>query len=139
MENQKRVAAIFSDVVWVDEFGAPLDGPRAPAFESVFRQRNRSRWMWRRFLMEEGNRLCHPSVLIKRDIYSIVGEYDNRLRQLPDLDMWMRVLGQGDIFVTPAKLLRFPLHDTNTSAAKPEASRRSITNIALSFADRYHL
>jgi glycosyltransferase involved in cell wall biosynthesis len=126
MENQGRVAAVFSDVVWVDEVGAPLNGPRAPPFCSVFRQPNCSRWMWMRRLLEEGNKLCHPSILIKREVYSRVGEYDNRLRQLPDLDMWVRVVSQGDIFVTPARLLRFRLHDRNTSAAKPDVSRRSI-------------
>jgi glycosyltransferase involved in cell wall biosynthesis len=126
MEAQGRSAAVFSDVVWVDEAGAPLDGSRAPPFESVFRQANRSRWTWMRTLLESGNKLCHPSILIRREILDKVGEYDNRLRQLPDLDMWIRVLGHCDIFVASAKLLRFRLHHTNTSAAKPDVSRRSI-------------
>jgi glycosyltransferase involved in cell wall biosynthesis len=126
IEGQERIKAVFSDVVWIDEVGAPLDGLRAPPFESVFRQANRSRWTWMRYLLEQGNGLCHPSVLIRREIFGAVGEYDNRLRQLPDLDMWLRVLAQGDIFVSAAKLLRFRLHQSNTSAASPEVSRRSI-------------
>jgi glycosyltransferase involved in cell wall biosynthesis len=126
LETQTRAVSVFSDVVWIDEYGASLDGVRAAPYEAVFRQRNRSRWTWIRDLLEGGNKLCHPSILIRRDVYDTVGEYDNRLRQLPDLDMWLRVLGRHDIFVTPAKLIRFRLHQSNTSAPRPDTSRRSI-------------
>jgi glycosyltransferase involved in cell wall biosynthesis len=126
LQDQTSAVAIFSDVVWIDDYGAPLDGRRAPSFEAVFSQENRSRRIWIRDLLETGNRLCHPSLLIRRDVYDAVGRYDNRLRQLPDLDLWIRTLNQFDIFVTPARLVRFRVHKSNTSAVTPEVSRRSL-------------
>jgi len=121
-----RAVAVFSDVVWVDDHGVPLDGMRAPSFGGVFAQRNRSRWTWIRDLMERGNMLCHPSVLANRDAYNTVGEYDNRLPQLADLDMWIRMLLHYDIFVSSAKLVRFRLHQSNASAPRPDTSCRAI-------------
>jgi glycosyltransferase involved in cell wall biosynthesis len=127
LETDTRAVAVFSDVEWIDEHGAPLVGERIPpGYAGIFKQHNRSRWSWIRDLLEGGNRLCHPSVLIRRDVYRTAGEYDNRLRQLPDLDMWIRVAAHHDIFVLPARLVRFRIHQSNTSTPRPDVMNRSI-------------
>jgi glycosyltransferase involved in cell wall biosynthesis len=126
LQSQTKAAAVFSDVDWIDQDGAALEGSRAPPFEAAFRQQNRARWTWIRDLLETGNKLCHPSVLIRREVYDTAGPYDNRLRQLPDLDMWVRVLSHYDIFVSDSKLVRFRIHDSNTSIVRTDISRRSI-------------
>jgi len=120
------VGAIFSDVEWIGDDGRKLQRSMSPPFARIFRQRNRSRWSWLRTLLETGNCLCHPSVLIQRDAYRLAGLYDNRLRQLPDMDMWTRIVEHFDIFVMPDKLVSFRIHDRNTSAPTPEASRRDL-------------
>lgn len=121
-----NLAAVFSDVEWIDELGRPLSSANSPSFEAVFRQPNRSRFTWIRDLIESGNCLCHPSVLIKREVYGTVGTYNNFYRQLPDLDMWLRVLQHYEIFVMPEKLVGFRVHATNTSRPSPTTSNRSI-------------
>ncbi|NTA39811.1 glycosyltransferase [Agrobacterium salinitolerans] len=115
IEQMPEVAAIFSDVTWINDAGKSLEGHEAPHFSTIFAQANRSRFGWIRRLIEDGNCLCHPSVLIRRSVFQEVGNYDNYLRQLPDLDMWLRVVQRFDIHVLPDKLLRFRVHAKNTS------------------------
>ncbi|MFN7026092.1 MAG: glycosyltransferase [Pseudorhizobium sp.] len=124
--GSKNLGAVFSDVEWIDDFGRPLTRKQASAFHDVFRQANRSRFAWMKDLIEKGNSLCHPSILIRREVYDRVGTYNNFYRQLPDLDMWLRVLQHYDIFIMPEKLVHFRIHDSNTSRPSPTTSNRSI-------------
>ncbi|MEI9413055.1 glycosyltransferase [Mesorhizobium salmacidum] len=125
-KNCQNLGAVFSDVEWIDSEGRFLSEENAPPFESVFKRPNRSRFSWIRDLIEGGNCLCHPSVLIKREVYQTVGTYNNFYRQLPDLDMWLRVLQHYEILVMPEKLVGFRLHEGNTSRPGPITSTRSI-------------
>lgn len=123
------IGAVFSNAEWIDQDGNPTAQPKIPGATDVFAQPNRSRWMWLRNLIEEGNCLCHPSLLIRRAVYDRVGLYDNRLRQLPDFDMWLRVARAFDIFVMPEKLIRFRRHENNTSRWTLDIMRRSVNEI----------
>lgn len=133
--DSPNVGAVFSDVEWIDDLGNPLSEADAPSFEAVFKQPNRSRFTWMRDLIEGGNRLCHPSVLIRREVYEKVGFYNNFYRQLPDLDMWLRVLQHYEIFVMPEKLVDFRIHANNTSRPSPTTSNRSINEHRLILVD----
>lgn len=126
LTDNPKLGAVFSDVKWIGDSGHPLRMEQLPFFKFVFRQKNRSRLSWIRDLLEGGNCLCHPSILIRKEVYERVGNYDNRLRQLPDLDMWIRLLQQYDIFVMQEALVAFRIHDDNTSAPNASSSRRSI-------------
>lgn len=128
-----NVGAVFSDVTWIDDRGEVLDGPSQPTFRNIFVQPNRSRHAWIRYLIETGNCLCHPSVLIRRKVYEDVGQYNNFLRQLPDLDMWIRVLQRYEIAVSADRLVRFRIHDRNTSRAGAGNIRRTWREYALIF------
>jgi glycosyltransferase involved in cell wall biosynthesis len=116
LEPNPDIAAVFCDVDWIGRHGESI-GDTLP-FDNVFRERNRTRHEWLRRLFAQGNCLCHPSILIRKAVYDRVGRYDNRLRQLPDYHMWLRVLQHFDIHVLPDKLVRFRIH-TNTSASSP--------------------
>lgn len=124
LETLPNAGAVFCDVSWIGDDGLELS--KLPPFARVFQQQNRSRWSWVRRFLESGNCLCHPSILAKREAYDVAGLYDNRLRQLPDMDMWIRVLEHFDIFVMPEKLVSFRMHAHNTSMPSPEASRRDL-------------
>ncbi|RTL77243.1 MAG: glycosyltransferase [Bradyrhizobiaceae bacterium] len=126
LTDNPKLGAIFSDVKWIGDNGLPLRTEQLPFFKFVFQQKNRSRLSWIRDLLEGGNCLCHPSILIRKEVYERVGNYDNRFRQLPDLDMWIRLLQQYDIFVMHEALVAFRLHEDNTSAPNASSSRRSI-------------
>lgn len=129
IQSSDEVGAVFSDVSWIDENGIPRANESLPKFASIFQQPNRSRFSWQRHLIEYDNCLCHPSVLIRRKVYDEVGLYDNMLRQLPDLDMWLRVLQSFEIIIIADQLVRFRIHDNNTS-------KQSDTNATRTWAER---
>jgi len=126
LEKNDGIGAVFSGVYWIGDDGAPFSTLRLAFSGNVFKQQNRSRWSWLRDLIETGNCLCHPSILIRRELYDRAGDYDNRLRQLPDLDMWLRILQRTDIFVLPDELVGFRIHGSNVSTPNPQTSRRAI-------------
>jgi glycosyltransferase involved in cell wall biosynthesis len=91
LEQEPDLAAVFTGAQLVDEFGAALKLRDMPVWHDVFRQPDRSQGRWLRKFFEYGNCLCHPSVLIRRDVFDAIGFYDNRLRQIPDLHLWVRL------------------------------------------------
>ncbi|MEO6396596.1 MAG: glycosyltransferase [Devosia sp.] len=122
MNELPKVGACFSNVHWI---GRDSKGLVINPYSETFSQPNRSREGWIRFLMENGNALCHPSVLIRREIYEELGLYNEWLRQVPDLEFWLRVLTRFDIFVTREMLVSFRWHGDNTSGPTEQVTRRS--------------
>lgn len=75
--------------------------------------------------LSQGNFLCHPSILTRREVYELLGPYDVRLYSLGDFDMWMRmaVTCSGDVIVANEPLMAFRCHATSTSGITPENIR----------------
>ncbi|HVE23090.1 MAG TPA: glycosyltransferase [Acidocella sp.] len=126
LERRPEIGAAFGRVEFIDGDGAPIDKDSL-SFGHVFDQPNRTRGEWLRYFFWHGNCLCHPSVMIRREIYEAVGLYDNRMRQLPDFDMWIRVVKVSDIFVSPNAMVRFRiLPGENTSSDTPTNHIRTL-------------
>lgn len=121
LEQYPAIGAVFGWPRFVDEQGQAFDDA-AHKDHAVFHQANRNRHQWLRHFFDEGNALCHPTVMLRRAVYERVGLYDPRLAQVPDLDMWIRVCMQFDIHVLPEPLTVFRIRDQqqNASAARPE-------------------
>ena len=114
-----ELGAVFTSARFIDETGSPMPASEVLPWHDVFRARNRSQGQWLRRFFEQGNALCHPSVLIRRSFYLEHGLYDNRLRQLPDLDMWIRLVKAHPIHVINTEdlvLFRMLTQGRNTSA-----------------------
>ncbi len=121
LQQQPQLGAVFGWPAFVDERGAAfLDA--AHKDHAVFHQPNRSRQQWLRHFFDHGNALCHPTVMLRREVYDTVGLYDPRLAQVPDLDQWIRVCMRFDIHVLPEAMTAFRIRDQlqNASAARPE-------------------
>ncbi|RYX89130.1 MAG: glycosyltransferase [Comamonadaceae bacterium] len=138
MEKNPAVGACFSQVSWIDRDGRPLDDA-AVSFGTVFKQPNRSKQEWLRHFFFKGNCLCHPSVLIRRECYQKLGLYDNRLRQLPDFEMWVRVVKKYDLHILDAALVRFRVlpgeNVSSPTAANLQRSNNELFFIFRSFFD----
>ena len=64
-----------------------------------------------------GNCLCHPSIMIRKNYYDKHGYYKNELRQVPDFEMWIRLVKQYDIYVSDETYVCFRLvKGKNTSS-----------------------
>jgi glycosyltransferase involved in cell wall biosynthesis len=126
LDSNPADAATFGQARFVDAQGEPL----ADVPHSFFRG-NRSSGRWLRRFFEFGNCLCHPTLLIRRQCYDEVGVYDNRLRQLPDFDMWVRLVKRHQIHVSERQLVNFRmLPGENASAPSP-------ANLVRHFAEHY--
>lgn len=125
LDAHPGIGAVFGYPVLVDEQGNPFNNDSHKDF-SVFHIENRDRHAWLRYFFDQGNCLCHPTLLIRKACYDRVGLYDTRLAQVPDLDMWMRICQNFDIHVMPEPVLSFRIRDQqqNASAARPEVIMR---------------
>lgn len=125
LDDHQEVGAVFGDATFVDEAGAPL-AHTDTLYDDIFKVANRTRGQWLRQFFLKGNALCHPAVLIRRRCYDEVGYYDPALAQLPDLDMWVRLLKRYDIHVIHEPLVAFRIlkNNLNASALRPDVVAR---------------
>lgn len=117
LNNNPKIGAVFTKVKIINDDGSLFDNKNHDYF-NVFNQKNKSRHRWLRSFFMYGNSLCHPSVLIRKKCYQECGLYTRGLGQLPDFEMWIRVLLKYEIHVIQQKLTQFRiLNDSkNTSA-----------------------
>lgn len=106
LEKNTEYVAIFGSGSFVDKEGNPIPEEEL-SFGDMFDQKNRSQGEWLRRLFDQSNCLCHPSVLIRRSCYAEVGLYNDCYRQLPDFDMWIRLVKKSPFFVSDKKIISF--------------------------------
>lgn len=67
------------------------------------------------------NKIGEPSnILLRRDTLLKVGGFDPRLRQVVDLEMWWRILGQAKVGFVDAPLASFRVHPKQMSVANSD-------------------
>ncbi|UCE32096.1 MAG: glycosyltransferase [Burkholderiales bacterium] len=125
LEANPSIGAVFTRPQFVDEHGAPFTDATHKDY-SVFDVENRDRFAWLRQFFDAGNCLCHPTLMIRRSCYDAVGLYDARLAQVPDLDMWIRLVSRFEIHVLAERLTRFRIRAAamNASGGRPQVIRR---------------
>lgn len=124
LEQSPEVAVVFSLVEIVDENGQRYpDHCNTPA--ALFNVENRGRHQWLSYLFQHGNCFCHPSSLMRRSCLDAVGYYDERLAQLQDFDLWLRVLKRHDVIVLQAPLVKYRWLRSGGNLSAPEVSRMS--------------
>lgn len=106
MENHKECAGCFTQVALIDEEDQQFLDENHPYF-SIFNKENRSRFEWLRFFFDNGNCLCHPSLLIRKSMYKDKKIKSNGLSALPDFYRWIKICLDNDIYIIPEKLTMF--------------------------------
>ena len=104
----------FTTASIIDENSLIVSNP--PSFFEVFSRTSpvNSSYLYHFFYF--GNFLCHPSLLIKREVYMNHGLYSNKYRQLPDLERWIHFSKFIKIGILNEKLVKFRWTDgLNTS------------------------
>jgi len=119
-------AATFGRATFIDAAGAGV--PKSDlSFGTIFDQDNRTRGQWLRYFFTKGNCICHPTILIRREVYKNFGVYDNRLRQLPDYEMWVRLAKHLELHVSDRALIDFRvLPGESASSETPRNNVRTI-------------
>lgn len=121
LKTNPDVQAVFSKVRIIDEEGNQFQN-KEHFFYSIFDQENKLHHEWLRHFFYEGNSLCHPSVLLRREVYDAVGLYNERVSLNPDFDMWIKLcLNQFKIHILDDKLIKFRVrdYDLNVSGDTP--------------------
>jgi glycosyltransferase involved in cell wall biosynthesis len=127
LDANPQFDAVFGMPRQVDEEGRPLNTGYGE-FSHPFVGRDASRAEWLRRFFFSGNCLCHPTVMLRRQVHNGVGLYDPRLLNLQDLDLWIRMLVQGPrFFVLPSEVTARRVRSglQNLSAPKVSAVLRS--------------
>ena len=125
LDSHPQVGAVFSNVLVIGENSEVFEDAAHFSYK-IFDQPNRTRYEWLNHFFYQGNALCHPSVLIRRECYENCGPYRYGFGQANDFDMWVRLCLKYEIYVLPEKLVRFRIlsHEMNTSGYRPETHIR---------------
>lgn len=115
LENS-QVPVVFTKAKIIDENSNIFTEKNHPYY-SIFDQDNRSREERLRNFFFSGNCLCHPSILIKKSVYDELGLYNERMANLPDFEMWIRICMKYDIHILDEKLTRFRVRSQNANAS----------------------
>lgn len=72
----------------------------------IFRKGNKSSKKWLQFLLINGNCLCSPSAVFRKNVFSEL-HYSISVLQLQDYEMWLRVLLKHEIYIMDDALLMY--------------------------------
>lgn len=113
MENHPDCGACFTGAQCVNYAGEKID-------LELFKMNNKSSEERLHDFFLSGNHLCHPSILIKNEIYKKLAEGTLMYRQIPDYYMWVRLIQEHNIHIIEKKLIYFSFDvsggSINTSA-----------------------
>jgi hypothetical protein len=102
-------------------------------WKDVFRQPNRSQAEWLNHFFTSGNCLCHPSILVRKNVFDKLGYYNPALRQLPDFEMWIRLAKMYPIHIIERDLVEHLRSGSNTSVVSQENTKRNLTELVYIF------
>ncbi|QAX82159.1 glycosyltransferase [Candidatus Pseudomonas adelgestsugas] len=125
---QPKLGACFTWAKLVNETGKGISGPEV-IWNDVFRQPNRTQAEWLKYFFLKGNSICHPSMLVRKEVFDKLGYYNPGLRQLPDFDMWIRLVKQFPIYIIQENLVTHMRSGNNISAVSLENSARNLTEL----------
>lgn len=122
LEEHPEIGAVFSYAEIINDDGNEyLDTDHF--YCHIFQQPNRTRYEWLNYFFYHGNCLCHPSALIRRELFF---PPDSRLAQFGDFNRWIKICLKSEIWILPENLVKFRVRtgNSNTSGGKPEARIR---------------
>lgn len=129
MEAHPEYAACFTLVSFIDEESLAYVPQEGHFYRDVFNKENRSRTEWLHYFFYQGNCLCHPSVLIRREKYTAYRLLDfGGLFQVPDFFMWVKLCLHEAIYIYQEPLTKFRLRkggQFQTSGDRPDTTIRS--------------
>lgn len=125
LETEPEISAVFSLVQIIDEDGNEFQGTHTSS--EIFKQPNRTRYEWLNHFFYKRNCLCHPSVLIRKECYQSIGNYNESYAQLPDFDFWIRLCRKYEIHILQESMVKFRIrnNEANASGFNPQNLIRS--------------
>ncbi|MDE7313831.1 MAG: glycosyltransferase [Eubacterium sp.] len=124
--------AVFTNAEVIDDNGDTYTDENG-FYYHLFQSENRTRQEWLHYFFYHGNCLCHPSILVRKDVYAENDFFRKGLRQIPDFVKWIQICRSYEIYVLPEKLVKFRIHSAgkNTSGMRAETQIRSSVELFL--------
>ena len=116
---ERKISNLFT---WVNIINDDDDIITSELLESIF-NKNYSSQQIKESFVRDGNVLCALSVMFERDIFKCYGYFDDRLLQLQDFDLWLRIAKNESLNLLPEKLTNYRLRgdEKNLSLDNPDA------------------
>ena len=114
--REKDVAACFTHVKLIGDDGEEITRENHH-YAGIFEQPNRTRYQWLNYFFYNGNGLCHPSILIRKEAYLNYDLIPKGLHGYPDFCQWIRLCKHENIYVLPEKLTHFRIHADESNAS----------------------
>lgn len=133
MENHSECGACFTKVNIIDEYSNIANDMYDEYFQLFNSAENKSQREWLRFFFYQGNCLCHPSVVIRRNVLEHVGGYYH-LAYVPaeDYELWTRIVMKYPIHILEEKLVRYRWEETvNKISRKTDGRIYAFPNIMM--------
>lgn len=127
IDNHPDCGAVFTKANFIDENGHTNTTAEAVAF-NLFDQKNRTRQEWLRRFFYEGNCLCNPSALIRREAYKECYSTANGMWTLQDMYKWVRLFFKYEIFILDDCLTDVRLHGKNMSGPFSAKNHMRLSN-----------
>ena len=109
-------AAVGVVASWYEKIAG--DGARREVVRAPLRH-----WdLYLRLLIE--NPICHPSVMMRRDILVSAGGYDEAFWTAQDTELWGRLFPKVKFYCLPEVLVQYRVHDSQVSKCRGEAGQR---------------
>ena len=113
LNKNPDVSTIFTKVAGIDAKGCRLDAVAEIFDKPIIDIRSQ---------LLQGNFLCAPSVMARRDVWLEVGLHNAELRYLQDYDLWLRILDNHEMARLDDRLTEYRIHGDNLSVNKPQDS-----------------
>ena len=118
LDARPQLAAVFALPCFIDEEGQKIWSD-CSGMSAAFEAHEMTSDQWLRHFFMNGNCLCHPTLMIRRSCYEDLGVLDISMRQLPDLDFWVRLSARYEFHVLPEVLTEFRLLRSERNASSP--------------------
>lgn len=125
LDAHPETGVVFSYAEIINDEGGPHEDT-SHFYHKVFLVPNRNRLEWLRQFFFVGNALCHPSSMVRRAVHDEVGLYNERLGQVHDFELWIRICLRHEIHIIEENLVCFRLlrGEANASGQRPDTMAR---------------
>ena len=111
IENNNNADVLFCWCQTIDENDNEID-----SYNMTIANQIRDKNKLLNELFYEQNFLMGPGVFIKKKLFDLIGNYNENLLQVQDLELWVRILTSGyKINIVSEKLIKYRIHNKNLS------------------------
>lgn len=106
LKENTQYGACFTRIDLIDDEENEISD-ECPDMKNVFERKFTSQKECLSMLLKQGNFLCHPSAVVRREILDQVGQFNLMYCQLADYDLWIRIVSETPVYILEDHLVKF--------------------------------